>query len=48
MSMKFTFSALLSALLLLSGCVFTQKLPDKNRSTLSAYAIALESGEGET
>lgn len=48
MSMKYAFSALLSALLLLSGCVFPQKLSDRNRSALSAYAIALESGEGDT
>lgn len=46
MSMKCAFSALLSALLLLSGCVFPQKLSDRNRSALSAYAIYLESGEG--
>ena len=48
MKMMFFISAMLAAVQLLSGCVFTQKLPDKNRSTLSAYAIALESGEGET
>lgn len=48
MKMKLFISAMLAAVQLLSGCVFTQKLPDKNRSTLSAYAIALESGEGET